>query len=474
MCLLGIPGAASNQPPDLAETSKRATDAMAAGKYDEAAAIYSQLSKARPADAGILMNLGMARTMAGRAREAIAPLERAVKLDPALHPAWLFLGTAYLDIGKPASAVGPLEKALVKEPDSLKARQMLAETYLKLERHGDAARELARVIEIDPDSATAWYGLGQTHEARAQIAFDRLRQIAPDSPYESLLVADVLASDGRYDEAVERYRAVIEKRPQLPGVREAIADVYEQVGNTAAAAAERSKAQAESRPDCVRQKPACEFLAGHFAEAVNATADRSDAPSLYWRARAHNELAVEAFSRLEQLPPSPESHTFRARLYRQQDRHLDSVAELEKAVALAPGDRAIRKELATSLYLARNYEQAAPLLKELLRDDPSSTELKFMYGDTLLQAQNVEAAIPLLESAVSGDPASIEVRESLARAYLLQGRYADAIPHLKAALSKDEDGSLHYQLARAYQATGQLDLAKRMMARYQELLKGRK
>jgi hypothetical protein len=40
---------------------------------------------------------------------------------------------------------------------------------------------------------------------------------------------------------------------------------------------------------------------------------------------------------------------------------------------------------------------------------------------------------------------------------------ANAIPHLEAALDTDDDGSLHYQLARAYQATGQAELAKTMM-----------
>ena len=92
-----------------------------------------------------------------------------------------------------------------------------------------------------------------------------------------------------------------------------------------------------------------------------------------------------------------------------------------------------------------------------------------MYGDTLLQAQKLERAIPPLEAAVKRDPSMIEARVSLARAYLQGGRSAEAIPHLEAALPTDEDGSLHYQLARAYQATGQIERAKQMLAKYQEL-----
>jgi hypothetical protein len=40
---------------------------------------------------------------------------------------------------------------------------------------------------------------------------------------------------------------------------------------------------------------------------------------------------------------------------------------------------------------------------------------------------------------------------------------------LKAALVTDTDGSLHYQLARAYQATSQPDLAQSMLDEYQKM-----
>lgn len=462
---------ASAQSPDLAAKSKQGSEAMAAGRFEEAVGIYAELARALPNDAGILLNLGMAQSMAGRPRDAIKPLERAVKLQPSLHPAWLFLGGAYLETGEPATALRPLTKAVATDPRSVKARQMLADAYLTLERYDDAGRELQKLTELDPKSAPAWYGLGRSHEARARLAFDRLRQLAPDSPYESLLTADVLASQEKYSEAVELYRGALEKLPRTRAAHEAIAEIYEQAGEADRAADERKKIESLPPPDCVRDKPECEFRAGRYHEAIAALKDRKDAESHYWRARAHNELAVEAFSQLEQLPSSPESHAFRAELYRNQGRHLESVSELQKAAKLAPADRRIQRELATSLYLSRDYEAAEPLLRELLKQEPASAELSFLYGDTLLQAGKVEQAIPLLEAAVARDAAHMDAHVSLARAYLQQGRPKEAIPHLKAALATDEDGSLHYQLARAYQATGQADLAKQMMEKYATIAK---
>ena len=43
------------------------------------------------------------------------------------------------------------------------------------------------------------------------------------------------------------------------------------------------------------------------------------------------------------------------------------------------------------------------------------------------------------------------------------------MPHLEAALETDEDGSLHFQLARAYQATGRADEARETRQKFQEI-----
>ena len=42
---------------------------------------------------------------------------------------------------------------------------------------------------------------------------------------------------------------------------------------------------------------------------------------------------------------------------------------------------------------------------------------------------------------------------------------------LRKALDLDDDGSLHYQFARALQASGQPDRARTVMAQYQDIVK---
>lgn len=49
------------------------------------------------------------------------------------------------------------------------------------------------------------------------------------------------------------------------------------------------------------------------------------------------------------------------------------------------------------------------------------------------------------------------------------GEAREAIPFLEAALPLDEDGSLHYQLGRAWQQVGELEKAKKRFDEQQKL-----
>ena len=136
-----------------------------------------------------------------------------------------------------------------------------------------------------------------------------------------------------------------------------------------------------------------------------------------------------------------------------------------------PGDRRLRRELAASLFMAQDYRAALAEAESMLKGDSKSSELNFIAGDSLLRLEEPEKAVAYLKTALGSDPSLLAADASLGLALSRLGNHAAAVPHLEKALVLDEDGSLYYQLGRAYQAMGQREKATAAMAKYQEILK---
>ena len=447
---------------------------MAAGRFEEAATIYAELVRAVPGEPGLRLNLGMALSMAGRPREAVPPLEAALTGRPDLLPAALFLGAVHMELGEPARAVEPLEKFLVAQPDHQNARRMLGEALLALERGDSAARHYRTLTEQAPKDPRAWFGLGRSYEGLSQSAFQELQVSAPESAFILLLVAEGMVAQEEDRNAFALYREALQRRPGLAEAHEALARIYERDGHPEWAAAEREKARGLSRPDCSTATLECDFRGGRHRAVLDASRSLQTAESRYWQSRAAGELAREAFARLDALGPSPEATLIRVQILRAQRRYGESKETLEKAVETWPEDLRLLQELASLLFIAREFDEARPVLEDLLTRDPGSVDLSLLLGRLWLQQRQPEKAIPYLEKAARLDSTLLLARVALGRAYLDTGEAGKAIPHLRAGLVTDEDGSLRFQLARAYAATGQAELARQTRQEFQEIQRANK
>lgn len=452
----------------LAARAAEGAGAMKAGRFSEAAAIYEELAAARPGDAGLQLNLGMARYMAGRPQDAVEPLQEAERLKPGVPPVALFLGASLLDVGRTKEARPYLERAVAALPDHPQAREMAARANFELGRFVSAATHYRRLTTLDPESPRAWYGLARSYEGTAEEAFGALQQQAPESPLLVLLLADVLVVQERYPDALRLYREALKAGVEVGGVHQSIAELYDRGGKPEWAQTELSKVKPPSEAACKARPFECAFLSGKTGEALAAARKDSTPQGRYWTVRAANRLATEALAHLEALPPSVELHLIRAEIAQTRGRRGDAVTELKAALKLAPGDPAVEFALAEALVMALNFDEALPLLDRLTRSQPDSAPLLYLHGEALIQAQQLEKAIPLLERAVEAEPNMLGARESLGQAYVQAGKFAEAVPHLRAAAAQDEDGSVHYQLARALQATGRIDEARAAMEEYQK------
>jgi predicted Zn-dependent protease len=460
--------AMAQQTDQLALRSQQAKELMGQSRFLEAADIYEELCRALPANPGLRLNLGLALHMAGKPRESIPHFEAVLKTQPNALPALLSLGSARLQLNQPQQAIGPLRKAVPLDPGNPAPRGMLASALLTTGLATEAAAHFRKLTEMLPEDTKGWNGLGRSYEAMSVQAFDRLTKLAPESGYWFALVADSRNRQSQNRAAFYFYRKAAERAPKLRGVHQALAAIYRRTDHPDWAAKEEQREAALGTPQCKATRSAeCDFIAGRYLALISAPATTAD--SLYWRVRACDALARESFDRLARLPESVELHQFLAEFHGSQGRSLEAAREWEAALRLAPGDPGIEREAAAARIAVKDFPAAQQILDHLLAREPSAADVNFLQGDLLLNQQQAERAIPFLKMAADTDATLLPAQASLARAYLQAGQGEAAIPHIQAALPLDQDGSLHFQLARAYQTSGQADLARTAMGKYQEI-----
>ncbi len=451
---------------DLVLKSRAAKQAMAEGRFPQAVQLYSDLVRALPDNPGMLMNLGLALHSAGRYREALTRFAAALKLQPDLTAAEFLTGMSHLKLGEAAAAIAPLSAAVQAEPANPEFRLELADSLLSTAQFRQSAAHFRELAELTPRNPKAWQGLGVSYLGLSRQAFDALQKRAPDSKYVLVILANSRAKEQQYRGAFSLYRRALERDGGLRGVHSGIAAIYRATGHADWAAVEDERERSIAPPDCTKAAAECAFRSMHYEQIV-AMPDSPE--TLYWKNRSYGELAIAALGQLIRLPPSPEVHELLAEALDMQGEHQQAAGELREALQLAPGDRRLEELLAKVLWRSRQFEQAKPLLEKLVQTESNSAELNFELGDVFLQEEDAQHAIPWLERAAKIRPESLSAQASLARAYARTGQPAAAIPHFKSALPIDDDGSLHFQLAKAYQGTGNSNLAREAMRQFEEI-----
>ena len=281
--LCGSASGATQASDALAARAAEGAAAMQAGRFQDAATIYDELASARPGDAGLLMNLGMARYMAGHPADALPPIQKAARLRPALAPASLFLGAALLDLGRAREALLPLQRAVTALPQNADAREMLARAYLERSQFTSASVHYRMLTTMQPVNPKAWYGLARTYEGIAREALGALQRQAPDSSLLELVVADVAVTQEKFGAALAIYRRALDSPTPVGGLHEAVAELYERAGKPEWAAAESRKIRRRSDAGCAARQAECDFLAGRFRESLAAALRSPTAVGRSWK-----------------------------------------------------------------------------------------------------------------------------------------------------------------------------------------------
>ncbi len=206
----------------------------------------------------------------------------------------------------------------------------------------------------------------------------------------------------------------------------------------------------------------CSFLTGRYELTSEATYALRELPSqptaatLYWAIKANERLAFESLSRYQELEPdSARSHILLGDIYRQRDRPEDAQKEYTSALTLSPNDPAALLGLATAYLQESKVEQAVETAQKALERSPVDPDLNLVMGEALITQHKFTDAEPFLLKALNAKPQMLpHVHALLGRVYEANGKTKEAIGQLKMGAESDQDGSIHYQLARLYTQVG--------------------
>jgi tetratricopeptide (TPR) repeat protein len=160
-------------------------------------------------------------------------------------------------------------------------------------------------------------------------------------------------------------------------------------------------------------------------------ADRHDLIALAGKAvialqMQHPEEASAAFERLvSAYPDEPGVHFLRG-AYLAELHPDDAMREFERELAISPSHVLARVRLAQLLITAGELDRALALAQQAIQLDPKRASAHMMAGETLIAKGDAAAGIKELETAREDDPSLGRVHWDLLRAYAASGRKDDA------------------------------------------------
>lgn len=366
--------------PNGAAHAERATRAAERRQFTQAEEEWKKVLELDPHSPRALHNLGMVYYLERKYPEAEAALEEALKVEPSLASGRVLLGASLWRQGSLDRAVTELQLALrARLPEG-------AEKTARTALHGALFQQgnFARALEVLRPLATKYprdvdllYNLGQTHLQLAAEHFQRIALVDSDSYRVHQIVAESLARQGLYRDAIREYRQALERKPDLCGLHYQVGLLYwwneaNSAGEDAALA--EFEAELNLNPfdgwseyrlgQIYRKRQDAERAFAHFRRSVElqptlVAARLALARDLQSRGKLDEAQAqLEAARKFE--PDSPAVHFRLAQLYRQRGNEPAASEEMRRFQALQQQRQDVQRQLEQAVRSVGEEKTGAP------------------------------------------------------------------------------------------------------------------
>ena len=213
-------------PLSLDEYFRRARELEQHEDYAGAERLYQDAARSYPHQPEILKRLGIVYQTELKFPESLDAFSKVLQGAPQYPEVNFYQGLSYFGLNQFDQAIKAFNKEIEANPKYRRARYYEALAFQSLNRNADALQQYEILVKEDPSDSRVLYQLIRFHKAATLKAINQLGNLDPDSEFMLVLKAEGYADQGKYPEAIQDYKQVLQKNPRFPGVHFALGEVY--------------------------------------------------------------------------------------------------------------------------------------------------------------------------------------------------------------------------------------------------------
>lgn len=335
-----------------------------AGKLDSATRSYERALEKFPDFRRAHKNLGLLLVQKGDLDAALGHLTAAVELGDRDGRNFGLIGYVYVNQEKYLAAESAYRSAILQDPDTRDWKLGLARSLLAMERYPEAVALFDGLLAENPDDSAAWLlqanaFVGLEQPLRAAVNLETVRMMGAAQTSSLVLLGDIYMNAGMTELARSAYLEVIEKDAESVQFATALraADLLVRT---------RAFSDAQAIIDRAQKRYADELTADQELQLLTLEAKVA-------RAQGREEQAAKLLESIVERDGTRGDALIELASYEaSQGNREKALLLLERAEKLADFEYAALLEHAQLMVAARDYGEAAQLLRKALqiRDEP--------------------------------------------------------------------------------------------------------
>lgn len=387
----------------------------------------------------------------GFAKEAISWLEKTIKIKPQFIHAYILLSQYYIHRYEYTTAARILKSAHKQNPRAYEIYRAYAHLEFKKSNTKEAIAFAQKALKLYPSDKESLVLLAKAYFAQKQLstALKISEQVLELHPY--------------YNPAQEIY---IHSLSEVRGINAALSYINKLISNY----------------------PQSSFYYFLKAEALAGYNRYSQAKTNFYQAikinphfkKAYLELAKvniqdEQLQEAEELlitaalsnPSDPESLFALAQLYLKRKKYAKAIKKLFSILSINKNYPLVNFYIGKTYYLSSNFKQAKQHLILEKTNNPNLADPSILLAEIYTSEKNYSFCIQEYQNAIKIRRASARVYIQIAKCYRLMSSLDTAKIMLDRA-KKIESGlpSIYKELGAIYEASGEINLARRAYAQY--------